>query len=84
MVLFMQAIVANGDEFFISVAFRAMYMVGLALAPIFIFWRRWKAMAAVERTDAGRPSSLLPARSPRPPRPSWRGSHSRLGLGPGR
>ncbi len=45
MVLFMQAIVANGDEFFISLAFRAMYMVGLAMAPILIFWRRWKVMA---------------------------------------
>ncbi len=48
MVLFMQVIVANGDEFFISVAFRAAYMLGLALAPIFIIWRRWKAVAAVE------------------------------------
>lgn len=48
MVLFMQVIVANGDEFFISVAFRATYMLGLALAPFFIIWRRWKAVAAVE------------------------------------
>jgi hypothetical protein len=53
MVLFMQVIVANGDEFFISIAFRAMYMVGLALAPIFIFWRRWKALASGEGAAPG-------------------------------
>jgi hypothetical protein len=64
MVLFMQVIVADGNEFFISMAFRAMYMVGLALAPVLIFRRRWKEMAEVERSELG---SATPAYAPVPP-----------------
>lgn len=45
MVLFIHVIAARGDEFTISVAFRAMYLAGIALAPLLITWRRWKAMA---------------------------------------
>jgi hypothetical protein len=58
MVLFLQVIVANGNEFFISVAFRAMYMAGLALAPLLIFWQRWKAVAAMEAPGTGETISI--------------------------
>jgi hypothetical protein len=64
MVLFLHVVIANGDEFFISVAFRAMYMVGIALAPILIFWHRWKAMAREERPS---PDIAVPTIGPVPP-----------------
>jgi hypothetical protein len=64
MVLFLHVIIANGDEFFISVAFRAMYMAGIALAPILIFWRRWKVMANEEGPS---PDVAMPAIGPVPP-----------------
>ncbi|MBI0584346.1 MAG: hypothetical protein ISF22_08995 [Methanomassiliicoccus sp.] len=45
MVLFMHVIVANGDEFTITMFFRAAYMIGLAIAPVFIAYRRWRILA---------------------------------------
>lgn len=48
MVLFIHVIAARGDEFTISVAFRAMYLTGIALAPLLITWRRWRSLARGE------------------------------------
>jgi hypothetical protein len=45
MVLFVHVIVAQGDEFSVSLSYRIMYLAGIALAPLLITWRRWKAMA---------------------------------------
>jgi hypothetical protein len=64
MVLFMQVIVVNGDEFSISVAFRAMYIAGIALAPILIFWRRWKLVA---REAGPQPDNVILTSEPIPP-----------------
>jgi len=45
MILFIHVIAARGDEFSVSMAFRGMYLAGIALAPLLITWRRWRAMA---------------------------------------
>lgn len=41
MVVFMHVIVARGDELTVSILFRGAYLVGLAIAPLIVFWRRW-------------------------------------------
>jgi hypothetical protein len=49
MVLFVHVIAARGDEFTISIAFRAMYLAGIALAPVAIIWHRWRITGRDQR-----------------------------------
>lgn len=48
MVLFMHVIVVRGDEVSVSILFRAAYLVGIGMAPIVVFWRRWNVMGRWE------------------------------------
>jgi hypothetical protein len=59
MVLFMHVIVARGDEFTISVAFRAMYLFGIAIAPAVIIWHRWTIQSKGHMGSSDQPTSLF-------------------------